>query len=106
MFPVASFDEIGLGEANTLLIKWGHKMGPLERGYPTGTHYSLYHNGKPVALAMMSSLIRECVGGGFTILRARTRVNCPGCAPSGRTFVASRSGSGASSCSRSLDTAT
>lgn len=65
MFPLVTFDEIGLGEANVLLAAWGHKMGPLERGNSSGTHYALSHHGQPVALAMMSTLIRECVGGGL-----------------------------------------
>lgn len=65
MFPVASFDTISLAAANELLSRWEHKMGPLERGNQSGCHYALYQNGDPVAIAMMSTLIRECVGGGL-----------------------------------------
>ncbi len=65
MFPIASFDEISLEAANNLLSIWGHKMGPLLRGNQAGCHYALYQGGEPVALAMMSTLIRERVGGGL-----------------------------------------
>lgn len=65
MFPIASFDEISLPVANSLLESWGHRMGPLERGNQSGVHYALFHSGEPVALAMTSTLIRECVGGGL-----------------------------------------
>lgn len=64
-FPLVSFDKIELEDANRLLVQWGHKMGPLERGNEAGSHFALYHHGRPVAVAMASSLIRECVGGGL-----------------------------------------
>lgn len=73
MFPLVTFDGIGLHQANELLVAWGHKMGPLERGNSVGVHHALYHAGEPVAVAMTASLIRECVGGGLGHL---TRANC------------------------------
>jgi hypothetical protein len=73
MFPLVTFEEIDLLLANSLLETWGHKMGSLNRGNQAGTHYALMHNGRPVALAMTSTLIRECVGGGLQHL---TRENC------------------------------
>jgi hypothetical protein len=51
----------------------GHRMGALERGNESGRHFALMHNGEPVAVAMASTLIRECVGGGNQHL---TRANC------------------------------
>lgn len=72
MFPLVAFEEISLPEANVLLVAWQHKMGPLERGNQAGVHYALTHNGRPVAVAMTSTLIRECVGGG---LQHMTREN-------------------------------
>lgn len=62
--PLYVFDEIELAEANALLLRWGHKMGPLERGNTAGVHYALFERGEPVAVAMAATLIRECVGGG------------------------------------------
>lgn len=73
MFPLVTFDGIDKHDANRLLVLWGHKMGPLERGNESGTHHALYHAGEPVAVAMTASLIRECVGGGQ---RHLTRANC------------------------------
>lgn len=67
MFPVASFDSLDLAEANRLLVKWGHKMGPLERGNSESLHcHALFVHGEPVGLATTSSLIREHVGGGLS----------------------------------------
>lgn len=67
MFPaLVEFSEIELGDANFLLRSWGHKMGPLERGNETGRHFALRHHGRPIAVAMTSTLIRENVGGGLS----------------------------------------
>ena len=62
-----------MAAANNCLRAWGHKMGALERGNESGVHYALMHEGRPVAVAMTSGLIRECVGGGN---RHLTRENC------------------------------
>lgn len=72
LIPVVTFEEISLETANGCLSRWGHRMGPLERGNQSGTHYALIHDGRPVAVAMMSTLIREVVGGG---LNHMTRAN-------------------------------
>ncbi|MBF0342527.1 MAG: hypothetical protein HQL95_16410 [Magnetococcales bacterium] len=58
-----TFAPISLADANQCLIDWGHRMGPLHRGKQRGIHHALFHNGRPVAVAMASSLIRERVGG-------------------------------------------
>lgn len=73
MFPLASFDEISLADANGLLSDWGHRMGPLLRGNSGALHcHALLVHGAPIGLACTSSLIRECVGGGLGHL---TRAN-------------------------------
>jgi hypothetical protein len=88
ILPLVAFDQIDLAAANGCLVEWGHKMGPLERGNESGKHFALFENGRPVAVTMQSSLIRECVGGGQKSL---TRANtCD------RTCAASRFGSGVS----------
>lgn len=68
LVPVVTFEPIELAQANRYLVAWGHKMGPLERGNQVGEHFALVHEGEPVAVAMVSSLIRECVGGGLSHL--------------------------------------
>lgn len=66
MFPLASFDGCQLHEANALLQRWGHRMGPLERGNSGAQHcHVLRAHGAPVAVVCTSSLIRERVGGGL-----------------------------------------
>lgn len=64
LLPPVTFEPITLDEANDCLLVWSHKMGPLERGNEAGTHHGLRHDGRLVAVAMTSTLIRECVGGG------------------------------------------
>lgn len=73
LIPAVTFEQIALAEANALLIQWAHQMGPLNRGNSSGVHYVLRHEGRPVAVAMAASLIRECVGGGNKHL---DRSNC------------------------------
>jgi len=65
LIPLVTFEEISLVQANDCLLRWGHKMGPLLRGNEAGVHYALCHDGRPVGVAMMSTLIRERVGGGL-----------------------------------------
>lgn len=65
LLPPVTFEQIALTEANACLIAWGHKMGPLERGDADHMpHFVLRHEGRPVAVAMASRLVREVVGGG------------------------------------------
>lgn len=74
LFPPVTFEPVTLGEANDCLRAWGHKMGPLERGDAERLeHYALRHEGRPVAVAMSSDLVRQHVGGGNQHL---TRANC------------------------------
>lgn len=48
-------------------------MGPIHRGNQNGWNHALYHEGRPVAVTMANTLIRECVGG---INMNLTRENC------------------------------
>lgn len=65
LLPAITFEQIDLDEANACLLAWAHQMGPLERGDSDRlAHYALRHEGRPVAVAMASDLVRECVGGG------------------------------------------
>jgi antitoxin VapB len=68
MFPVVALERIELPAANDLLVRWGHRMGALERGNSVGWHYALLGHGEPVAVACASTLIRERVGGGLSHL--------------------------------------
>jgi len=62
--PLITFDQIDLGEANRCLLAWAHKMGPLGRGnISQDVHYAMFEEGRPVAVALASGLVRECVGG-------------------------------------------
>ena len=75
MFPVASFDQVDLVEANALLERWGHRMGPLLRGNSAALHcHVLRAHGAPVAVACTSSLIRERVGGGLAHMTRQNTV--------------------------------
>ena len=65
LLPAVTFEQITLEVANACLLAWDHKMGSLERGDAARLpHYALLHEGRPVAVAMTSDLVRECVGGG------------------------------------------
>lgn len=73
LFPLVSFDQIGLAEANGLLAQWGHRMGAMERPtYAETPHFAIFHDGRPVAVAMAATLMRDHVGGGLAHL---TRAN-------------------------------
>jgi hypothetical protein len=72
LFPLATFEQIQLDEANRYYAEWGHRMGPLLRGNQQGIHHALLQDGKPMAIASTSSLIHPWVGGG---LRHMTRKN-------------------------------
>lgn len=66
MFPLASFDQVTLDQANALLVRWAHRMGPLLRGNSGSLHtHALFVHGEPVAVVTTSSLICPRVGGGL-----------------------------------------
>ncbi len=72
MFPLVSFDVFDLQEANVLLSKWNHKMGPLHRGNQTAICHALCIESRPVALTTASSLIAPVVGGVDGLTRENT----------------------------------
>jgi hypothetical protein len=63
MFPLVEFDSMPIGEANQLLERWGHKMGPLNRPYGVVAAHSLLLHGSPVAVVMTAELVAPTVGG-------------------------------------------
>ena len=65
IFPTASFRPITLEEANALLVRFGHRMGPLRRGDKRGWCHALFEGAEPVGVVTTSYLIRERVGGGL-----------------------------------------
>lgn len=65
LLPMVSFDSIPLKVANDLLVFWGHRMGPCQRGNARGWSHALFHEGRPVAIVTTSTLIRERCGGGL-----------------------------------------
>lgn len=71
MMPPVSFEELDLDAANACLRTWQHKMGALDRPYQN-TAYALMDEGRPVAVTIHSTLIRDHVGGGLAHL---TRAN-------------------------------
>jgi hypothetical protein len=72
MFPIASFTECSLSQANELLVAWGHKMGPLARGNQGAWCHALMHEDAPVAVTTTSYLIAPRVGGAAHLTRENT----------------------------------
>jgi hypothetical protein len=60
LIPLCSFDRIDAAHANVLLVKWGHKMGPLNRPFP-GSQFALFHNGQPVCVVTHGCIISTTV---------------------------------------------
>lgn len=72
LFPAVTFDSFPLGEANDLLARWGHKMGPIHRGDQRGWSHALRHEGRVVALTTASYLIAPVVGNAPHLRRENT----------------------------------
>lgn len=70
---VCRFAAIDLDSANECLARWGHQMGPLNRGNQGAICHGLFHGDRLVAVTTVSTLIASCVGGGLKML---TRNNC------------------------------
>jgi hypothetical protein len=58
--------------ANALLAGWGHKMGPCNRGNSRGWSHALFHEGRPVAVTITATLIRQNVAGAADLTRENT----------------------------------
>lgn len=72
LFPLVTFDEVSLAEANDMLRKWAHKMGPLKRGNQGAWCHALNHDGRSVAITTASYLISSRVGGAHHLTRENT----------------------------------
>jgi hypothetical protein len=61
--PLVSFDLIEMHVANDFLVRFEHKMGPLNR--PAGTQFAhgLHHNGNLVAIAATAALVNPTCAG-------------------------------------------
>lgn len=67
-FPLISFNEITLGQANMKLLDWAHKMGPLRRGNQAAVCHGLFHGQDLIAVTTASTLIAPVCGGGLSHL--------------------------------------
>lgn len=63
MFPLVSFDQVDLLEANKMLVKFGHKMGPLRRGNQGAWCFAMFHSDEPVGVVTASWMIGKHLGG-------------------------------------------
>lgn len=79
LFPLVTFDEIPLADANRCLVEWGHKMGAINRpmnGSVTSgggdTAHGLKFEDKLVAVTTTSSLITPNVAGRPDLTRENT----------------------------------
>lgn len=60
--PLLIFDRVETEDANRMLTEWKHKMGPINRPFPSSA-FALSHLGTPVAVAVHACLIAGTVGG-------------------------------------------
>jgi hypothetical protein len=65
LLPLLWFDRTDLEQANDLLSRWNHRMGPIRRPMASEVCHILVHEERPVAVTVASTLIRERVGGGL-----------------------------------------
>jgi len=72
LFPLARFDAVDLLQANELLSRWKHKMGPLNRGNQGAWCHALIHGDEPVAVTTASYLIAPVVGNAPWLTRDNT----------------------------------
>lgn len=60
--PLVHLEAMTRQDANRLLVRWEHRMGPYNRpNYALEAHHALFHNGEPVAVAMSGETVREVV---------------------------------------------
>ena len=72
LLPFVCFEPVDLTCANDCLVAWGHKMGPCLRGNARGWSHALIFHGKPVAVTITASLIRDAVGNAPGLNRSNT----------------------------------
>lgn len=71
-FPLVTFDTCGLSDANELLSRWQHKMGPVLRGNQGATCHALTFNGETLAVTTAHTLIMPRVGNCPWLIRENT----------------------------------
>ena len=57
LFPIASLVPCTLAQANDLLTRWAHKMGPINRPNGLVHCHALLHEDEPVALTVTSAIV-------------------------------------------------
>ena len=61
--PICHLEAATRTEANDLLVRWDHKMGPIRRPkYSIDAHHILFEHGQPVAVTSSADTVREVVG--------------------------------------------
>lgn len=61
--PIAHIEAIDRADLNRLLVRWAHRMGPMNRpSYAIDAHHALFQNGEPIAVTSTSEPAREVVG--------------------------------------------
>lgn len=64
LFPVATLERIEVAEANRLLARWGHHMGPMNRpAFQPHIAHALFQSGEPVAITIAAGLVRDHIAG-------------------------------------------
>lgn len=63
LLPIVSFVPCTLAQANDLLVRWNHKMGPVNRPNNFVYCHALLHEDEPVAVTTTHTLIRETCAG-------------------------------------------
>jgi hypothetical protein len=74
LFPMVALEPCRLDVANDLLVRWEHRMGPINRPNNDTQAHQLLHEGEPVGIVTTSWLVREWVGGGLTHLTRENTV--------------------------------
>jgi hypothetical protein len=75
LIPLIYFDQISLPAANALLLRWGHRMGPLRRPMRGDSAHALVHRSEgAVVVVTTSTLIMDGVGGGLLHLNRANAV--------------------------------
>ena len=68
--PIAHVAEIDLREANTALLRWGHRMGPCSRPNGHIWAHGLFAHGELVSVTVSAALIAERVATGLSRMDA------------------------------------
>jgi hypothetical protein len=69
--PMVALSPLQMHDANRLLLKWGHRLGPINRPF-TMQAFALELDGEPVSVAVSASTVSDTVAG----LRRMEVVEC------------------------------